>query len=93
MLKDSVKEEDVVIFSDFTYPLTYKYKGKKRVYSSDEYYVELRRVINALDKPNSISVFLPLMYECRQNAINDGESKDFEMFLISIFDINSPFFK
>ena len=81
VLKDSVKEEDVVIFSDFTYPLTYKYKGKKRIYSSDEYYVELRRVINALDKPNSVSVFLPLMYECRQNAINDGESKDFEMFI------------
>ena len=38
-------------------------------------------VINALDKPTSVSVFLPLMYECRQNAINDGESKDFEMFI------------
>lgn len=81
VLKESVKEEDVVIFSDFTYPLTYKYRGKKRVYSSDEYYVELRRVINALDNPKSISVFLPLMYECRQNALNDGESKDFEMFI------------
>ena len=61
--------------------MTYKYRGKKRVYSSDEYYVELRRVINALDNPKSISVFLPLMYECRQNALNDGESKDFEMFI------------
>ena len=81
VLKESVKDEDVVIFSDFTYPLTYKYRGKKRVYSSDEYYVELRRVINALDNPKSISVFLPLMYECRQNALNDGESKDFEMFI------------
>lgn len=81
ILKESVKDEDVVIFSDFTCPLKYKYKGKKRVYSSDEYYVELRRVINALDKPNSVSVFLPLMYECRQNAINDCESKDFEMFI------------
>jgi ribose-phosphate pyrophosphokinase len=81
VLHDSVKGEDVIIFSDFTAPITYKYKGKKRVYSSDEYYVELRRIINALDDPKSVNVFLPLMYECRQNAINDGESKDFEMFV------------
>ena len=81
VLNESVNGEDVVIFSDFTYPLTYKYKGKKRLYSSDEYYVELRRLINALDKPNNVSVFLPLMYECRQNALNDCESKDFEMFV------------
>ena len=38
VLKESVKEEEVVIFSDFTYPLTYKYRGKKRVYSSDDKY-------------------------------------------------------
>ena len=46
-INESVKGEDVIIFSDFTYPSAYIYKGKKREYSKDEYYVELKRVISA----------------------------------------------
>jgi len=81
LVNDSVKGEDVIIFSDFNNITYYSYKGKKREYSKDEYYVELKRLISALDLAKSISVFLPLMYECRQNSNNEGESKDYEMFV------------
>ena len=81
LVNKSVKGEDVVIFSNFNNATYYDYKGKKREYSKDEYYVELKRLISALDLAKSISVFLPLMYECRQNTNNEGESKDYEMFV------------
>ena len=81
LVNKSIKGEDVVIFSNFNNATYYDYKGKKREYSKDEYYVELKRLISALDLAKSISVFLPLMYECRQNANNEGESKDYEMFV------------
>ena len=81
LIKGDLKGEDVVIFSDFSFPLTYKYLSKNRVYSRDEYYVELKRLISAIDDSKSISVVLPLIYACRQNSHNYHESKDYEMFI------------
>lgn len=81
ILKDSVKDEDIIIFSDFSFSTSYMYLNKKRYYSKDEYYVELKRLISALDKPKSISVFLPLIYQCRQNSNNERESKDYLLFI------------
>lgn len=81
LIKDNVKGEDVVIFSDFSNAGEYTYLNKKRAYSKDEYYVELKRVISALDLAKSISVFLPLIYQSRQNSNNCNESKDYLMFV------------
>ena len=81
VVKEEVKGEDVIIFSDFTNSTSYSYKNKKRYYSKDEYYVELRRLINALKGSKSISVFLPLIYASRQNNDNLNESNDYLMFI------------
>ena len=80
-LLEGVKNEDVVIFLDFNAKEEYVYKNKKRSYSKDEYYVELRRVISSLDDAKSISVVLPNIYASRQNACNKNESKDYEIFI------------
>ena len=81
VINNSVKDEDVIIFSDFSYSTSYKYLSKKRKYSKDEYNVELKRLISALDNPKSITLYLPLMYQSRQNAENEKESKDFLLFV------------
>ena len=81
VIKGNTFNEDIIIFSDFNNSKEYTYLNKKRNYSKDEYYVELKRVISAIDKAKSISVFLPLMYESRQNANKKLESKDFLMFV------------
>ena len=81
IVDSSVENEDVIVFSDFSNSLSYSYGTRKRYYSKDEYYVELKRLISALDNAKSVSVFLPLIYECRQNSNNLYESKDFLMFI------------
>jgi len=81
VINDEVNNEDIIVFSDFSFPTLYKYKNEKRSYSKDEYYVELRRVLSALSEAKTISVFLPLVYQSRQNAIKKNESKDYEMFI------------
>ena len=81
VIKDNVENEDIIIFSDFSNHLEYSYLGNQRKYSSDEYYVELIRVLSALDGPKSVSVFLPLIYESRQNSNNKNESKDYLNFI------------
>ena len=81
VIKEDVSNEDVIIFSDFHSKTTYTYLGKKREYSKDEYSVELKRVVSALDNAKSISVYLPLIYSSRQNSNNPGESKDYLMFI------------
>ena len=86
-LDESVKNEDVVIFLDFAGKDTYKYLSKIREYSKDEYYVELRRLISALDNPRSISTFLPNIYASRQNSNNEKESKDYEIFINDLINL------
>lgn len=81
VINGDIENEDIIIFSDFSNHLTYNYLNKKRKYSSDEYYVELKRLISACDKTKSISVFLPLIYESRQNSNNVNESKDYLVFI------------
>lgn len=87
-LSSSVKGEDVVIFLDFSAKEDYIYKNKKREYSKDEYYIELRRVISCLDDAKSISVVLPNIYASRQNSNNIGESKDFEIFIKDLINLS-----
>lgn len=91
IIKDKIDNQDIIIFSDFSNHLEYNYLNKKRKYSSDEYYVELRRVISACNKAKSINVFLPLIYESRQNSNNDNESKDYLMFIkdLKILGVNN----
>lgn len=86
-IKQSVKNEDVIIFSDFSYATSYKYLGKKRKYSKDEYNVELKRLISALDGPKSITLYLPLIYQSRQNSDNEKESKDFLLFVEELINL------
>lgn len=81
LIKENVKGEDIVIFSDFSNSIEYLYINQKRMYSKDEYYVELKRAISALDEARSVNVFLPLIYESRQNSNNKNESKDYLMFV------------
>lgn len=81
VVNEDVKGEDVVIFSDFSNSTFYRCNDEKRYYSKDEYYIELRRLINALKSSKSISVFLPLIYASRQNSDNLNESNDYLMFV------------
>lgn len=80
-INESLKGEDVIVFSDFSHPCYYKYLGKKRLYSKDEYCMELKRVISAIDDAKSITVYLPLIYQSRQNANKENESKDYLLFI------------
>ena len=73
VVKEDVENEDIIIFSDFN--------NTKIEKSKDECYVNLKRLISALDDARSISVFLPLIYQSRQNANKKLESKDFLMFV------------
>ena len=81
LIKENVKGEDIIIFSDFSNSIEYSYLNEKRKYSRDEYYVDLKRAISALDEAKTVSVFLPLIYESRQNSNNKNESKDYLMFV------------
>lgn len=81
VIDEPLNGEDVIIFSDFSNSTIYKYMGKSRRYSKDEYSVELKRLISAASGSNSITLFLPLIYQSRQNANNDWESKDYVLFI------------
>ena len=81
VISESLKDEDIIIFSDFSTPCYYDYMSKKREYSKDEYSVELKRLISAAESAKSISVYLPLMYQSRQNADKENESKDYLLFV------------
>ena len=87
VLKGDISNQDIVIFLDFSAREEYIYRHKKREYSKDEYYIELRRVISCLDNAKSISLVLPNIYASRQNSNNKNESKDYEIFINDLINL------
>lgn len=87
-IDESLENEDVIVFSDFSNSMSYSYMGKKRYYSKDEYCIELKRLLTAIGNAKSITLYLPLIYQSRQNAIKENESKDYHLFIQELKNLN-----
>ncbi len=89
MLGESVRGKDLYLMTDvLNYSLTYKLHGYENMYSPDDHYQDLKRVIGAVaGKAHRITVIMPFMYESRQHKRAGRESLDCAMMLDELADM------
>ncbi|MCR5627858.1 MAG: ribose-phosphate pyrophosphokinase [Lachnospiraceae bacterium] len=77
-LNESVRGKDMYILTDvMNHSLTYELYGYKNMYSPDDHYQDLKRVIGATaGKAHRITVVMPFIYEGRQHKRAGRESLD-----------------
>ena len=78
MLNESVRGNEVYLLSDIgNYSCTYQTYGMTHHYGNDEHFMDIKRVINAINgTANRITVVTPLLYESRQHRRKGMESLD-----------------
>ena len=83
ILNESIRGKDLYILCDvLDRSKTYEMYGHKNIYSPDDHYQDLKRMIAAVaGKAHRITVVMPFMYEGRQHRRNMRESLDCALML------------
>ena len=83
ILNESVRGKDLYILCDvLNRSMTYEMYGSFNVYSPDDHYQDLKRMIAAVaGKAHRITVVMPFLYEGRQHRRNRRESLDCALML------------
>lgn len=101
-INSSVRGKDVFILSDIgNYNSIYKAYGKKYYMGADEHFQDIKRLISAISgNADRIHVFMPLLYQSRQDKRKGRESLDCAIALkelenmgvktIITFDVHNP---
>ena len=78
LLKDSVRGLDLYILCDVgAYNVTFNMYGQKVPMSPDDHYMDLKRIIGAINgKAKRITLIMPMLYGGRQHRRNSRESLD-----------------
>ena len=78
IINETVRGYDLFIFCDpFNHGVTYKMYGMDVPMSPDDYYQDLKRIINAAGgKERRTTVIMPMLYEGRQHRRSGRESLD-----------------
>ena len=83
VLKESVRDYDIYILSDFyNYDVTYKAQRGVHYMMPDEHYQDLKRIVSSIcGHAKKLTFVNPLLYQSRQDKRGPGESLDCAMFL------------
>ncbi len=83
ILMESIRGADLYILCDvLNRSMTYSMYGYDNIYSPDDHYQDLKRLIAAVaGKSHRLSVVMPFMYESRQHKRNNRESLDCALML------------
>ncbi len=83
ILNESIRGKDLYILCDvLNRSMTYEMYGSYNVYSPDDHYQDLKRMIAAVaGKAHRITVVMPFLYEGRQHRRNRRESLDCALML------------
>ena len=83
ILKESIRGKDLYILCDvLNRPMTYTMYGHENIYSPDDHYQDLKRMIAAVaGKAHRITVVMPFLYEGRQHKRSNRESLDCALML------------
>ena len=78
LIRESCRGKDLFVFADvFNYGATYKMYGMTVPMSPDDHFQDLKRIIGAMGgKARRVSVFMPMLYEGRQDKRAARESLD-----------------
>ncbi|MBR2186722.1 MAG: ribose-phosphate pyrophosphokinase [Lachnospiraceae bacterium] len=89
ILNETIRGKDLYILCDvLNRSMTYKMYGYENIYSPDDHYQDLKRMIAAVaGKANRITVVMPFMYESRQHKRNNRESLDCALMLDELSDM------
>lgn len=89
VMQQSVRGHDLFIISDvLNYAASYPLRGKINEMTPDEHFQDLVRIILAASgKARRINVFMPYLYEGRQDHRNTRESLDCAHILRQLFDM------
>lgn len=102
VLNESIDNMDIYILLDvFNYSISYKYRNSIQHMMPDEHYMDLKRIISAIDnRASSITVIMPFLYQSRQDKKYLNVSFDSCMFLKELeccgvdrlitFDVHNP---
>jgi len=102
VLNESIDDMDIYILLDvFNYEISYEYRNGIHYMMPDEHYVDLKRIISAIDdRAASITVIMPFLYQSRQDKKYLNVSFDCGMFLKELeyygvdrlitFDVHNP---
>ena len=89
VLNESIRGKDLYILCDvLNRSMTYKMFGQENIYSPDDHYQDLKRLIAAVaGKAHRLTVVMPFMYEGRQHKRNNRESLDCALMLEELSDM------
>ena len=88
-LNETIRGKDLYIMTDvLNRSITYKMHGYQNMYSPDDHYQDLKRVIGAVaGRAHRVSVIMPFMYESRQHKRTMRESLDCALMLQELSDM------
>ncbi len=89
VLNETIRGKDLYILCDvLNRSMSYEMYGHKNIYSPDDHYQDLKRLIAAVaGKAHRITVVMPFMYEGRQHKRNSRESLDCALMLEELSDM------
>ncbi len=89
ILKESIRGKDLYILCDvLNRSMTYTMYGHENIYSPDDHYQDLKRMIAAVaGKAHRITVVMPFLYEGRQHKRANRESLDCALMLEELSDM------
>lgn len=89
VISDSMRNHDIFVFADvFNHGVTFKMYGKEYPMSPDDHFQDLKRLICSFaGKGRRITVFMPMIYEGRQDKRTLRESLDAAIALKELADM------
>lgn len=89
VISDSMRNHDIFVFADmFNHGVTFKMYGKEYPMSPDDHFQDLKRLICSFaGKGRRINVFMPMIYEGRQDKRTLRESLDAAIALKELADM------